>query len=153
MSFQGNTPRNPKSKPRGGAGWLLPSRPLPLREQQEADIFKKNSADDDEQQQKFPLTAERLIGTTRVGGSSSICPDGSLVAFEVRKYDFDEKKWNEQIWLADLTVANLGDDDETPNANHLRLLTSGSQHGWTSPTPPSFLPAEILLHSSQTGRQ
>ena len=43
-----------------------------------------------------------MIGVERVRGAS-ISPDGTLAAFEVKKHDFDDKIFDEQSWLADLT--------------------------------------------------
>eukprot|EP00588_Corethron_pennatum_P000625 CAMPEP_0194295878 /NCGR_PEP_ID=MMETSP0169-20130528/54629_1 /TAXON_ID=218684 /ORGANISM="Corethron pennatum, Strain L29A3" /LENGTH=128 /DNA_ID=CAMNT_0039045167 /DNA_START=133 /DNA_END=515 /DNA_ORIENTATION=- len=114
-------------------GWL-PSRPVPFRElpkqqQQKHGEEKKEKKVDN----KFPLDTERMIGMTRIG-QASISPDSTLAVFEVKQYDFDAKKFDQQLWLADLeTVDDTG-------STHLRQITSGSQHGWTSANTPKFSP-------------
>jgi len=131
----------------------LPSRPVPLCEQEK----KKQQQDIEEAKGKeattatvsesrddgalFPLDAERLIGTTRIGGAS-VSPDGRLAAFEVKKYDFDAKKFDNQIWLADLDAEEEANVNSSSGAtsSHLRRLTSGSQHEWASINSPKFSP-------------
>lgn len=110
---------------------LLPSRPKPLREEQKKSVINGDSS----KVEHSLLDAERLIGMKRVG-SASISPDGTLAAFEVKQYDFEAKKQNEQLWLADLTKAASGDDSSA----YLQKLTSGSQYGWTSANTPKFSP-------------
>jgi len=107
---------------------LLPSRPKPSRDSSSQKKEEKNEV-------KKILDAERLIGMKRVGGVS-ISPDGTLAAFEVKKYDFDTKKFDEQLWLADLTKMST----TTDSVSYLQKLTSGSQYGWSSANTPKFSP-------------
>jgi len=52
---------------------------------------KKKKKQNEDLKEKVLLDAERMIGMERVGGVS-ISPDGTLAAFGVKKYDFDDKK-------------------------------------------------------------
>eukprot|EP00966_Prymnesium_polylepis_P132875 3071505-Prymnesium_polylepis.1 len=63
----------------------------------------------------------------RVGGCA-ISPDGTLACFEVRQYDWDEKKFDAQLWVANLAAAAGMSEEETIAHEHLTLLTAGSQH-------------------------
>ena len=47
------------------------------------------------------LDGSRLVDMARVG-ATAISPDGSLACFEVRQYDWSTKKFDAQLWLADL---------------------------------------------------
>eukprot|EP00592_Proboscia_alata_P017715 CAMPEP_0194400124 /NCGR_PEP_ID=MMETSP0174-20130528/127035_1 /TAXON_ID=216777 /ORGANISM="Proboscia alata, Strain PI-D3" /LENGTH=817 /DNA_ID=CAMNT_0039196597 /DNA_START=77 /DNA_END=2530 /DNA_ORIENTATION=+ len=122
-------------------GWL-PSRPVPLREvlQKDEESTKAKEGNGFGLSSGFPLDTERLIGMTRIG-QASLSPDGNLAVFGVKKYDFDEKKMDEQLWLADLNqMADSRDSELRSSVTHLRQLTSGSQHGWTSANSPNFSP-------------
>jgi len=117
---------------------LLPSRPKPLREE----TTKKSADAATTKNEKVLLDAERLIGMKRVG-AASISPDGTLAAFEVKQYDFETKKFDDQLWLADLTKATAAasdDDGSSSSSTYLQKLTSGSQYGWTSANTPKFSP-------------
>jgi len=120
---------------------LLPSRPTPLRDINTNSSSKKEDEKKQKEdlKEKVLLDAERLIGMERVGGVS-ISPDGTLAAFGVRKYDFDDKKFDEQLWLADLTKMSTTEkaDSLSSSLSYLQKLTSGSQHGWSSANTPRF---------------
>ena len=104
---------------------LLPSRPSPSKPA------------------PTPLTevldGSRLVDMARVG-ATVISPDGSLACFEVRQYDWSTKKFDAQLWLADLQAAAAMNEAELAAHAHLTLLTAGSQHGFTSASSPQFSP-------------
>ena len=80
---------------------MLPSRPVPSQAQPS---FGTSSA-------PAVLHAANLIDCARVGGAV-VSPDGSLACFAVRQYSWDEKKFDNQLWIADLaTAASLTDEE------------------------------------------
>jgi len=88
---------------------------------------------------KQVLDSARLIGMTRIG-QAAVSSDGTTAVFEVRDYDFTAKKFNEQLWRADLSMIPRLSDDEIKNHAHLVQLTAGSAHGWTTAQSPQFSP-------------
>ena len=101
---------------------MLPSRPAPSQAQPS---FGTTSA-------PAVLHAANLIDCARVGGAV-VSPDGSLACFAVRQYSWDEKKFDNQLWIADLaTAASLTDEERqhgqsAPAAGpHLAVCTSSS---------------------------
>ena len=76
---------------------FLPSRPVPSKLQPNS-----NNA-------KHPMDVQDLIGMTRVGGAS-VAPDGSLATFGVRNYDFDKKKWVDEVYLMDMAKAEAASE-------------------------------------------
>jgi len=124
---------------------LLPSRPKPLRDTSSSSK-KKEEKKSDGVEKKLLLDAERMIGMERVGGVS-ISPDGTLAAFEVNKYDFDSKKFDNQLWLADLTKMSTTakTDSLSSSLSYLQKLTSGSQYGWSSANTPRFSPCGMYI--------
>jgi dipeptidyl aminopeptidase/acylaminoacyl peptidase len=108
---------------------LLPSRPAPTRAVPlEPETGKTVSLD-----------AQQLISMARVG-SATVSPDGILAVFEVKEYDFAEKKFDQQLWLMDLAAAETASDEELREHKHLTLLTSGAQQKFTSVSSPVFSP-------------
>ena len=85
------------------------------------------------------LDGSRLVDMARVG-ATVISPDGSLACFEVRQYDWAAKKFDAQLWIADLQTAAGMNEAELAAHAHLTLLTAGSQHGFTSAFSPQFSP-------------
>ena len=160
MSSSSNSFKQHRTGTSRRRGWL-PSRPVPWREEQQRKKQEQQhpNVDLNNNNNKVPLDAERLMGMTRMG-QASISPDGTLVVFEVKQYDFDTKKFDQQLWLAHLeafatpvtttttttnTTNNNNAATEERNAGstsspHLRQLTSGAQHGWTSANTPTFSP-------------
>ena len=122
---------------------FLPSRPAPFLVKHN-DFENNPNNNDAEEEGSIPLDATRLIGMTRIGGSGSadISPDGKLAVFGVRDYDFDKKKFDDQLWLIDLEIANSMSESElkTNGGQHLQQLSAGSQHGWTTINSPNFSP-------------
>jgi len=119
------------SSPPPRPGWLLPTRPEPLH--------VVAPPPDAAGAAGVPLDARRLVGMSRVG-SASVSPDGSLAAFEVREYNFEVKKFDEQLWLMDLRVAEKASPEDLRAKKHLTQLTAGSQHGWSSANTPVWSP-------------
>lgn len=119
---------------------VLPSRPVPWissqKNQAAAPLTDGNG--------KKLLDASRLIGMTRVG-SAVVSPNGKSAVVEVQEYDFDVKKFNPQLWWADLALAATLSDDEIRSHLHLRRLTEGKEHDWTSVSSPQFSPCGKFL--------
>ena len=102
---------------------LLPFRPVPF-------LDKNNDLE-----KNVPLDPRRLIGMTRIG-DVDVSPDGRLAVFKIRDYDFDEKRYNNQLWLADLEAAGSMSELELRGHSHLQQLT----RGWTTVDSPNFSP-------------
>ena len=85
---------------------FLPSRPVPSKL-----LPNSNNA-------KHPMDVQDLIGMTRVGGAS-VAPDGSLATFGVRNYDFDKKKWVDEVYLMDMAKAEAESEEELVAHSHL----------------------------------
>eukprot|EP00966_Prymnesium_polylepis_P122343 2828188-Prymnesium_polylepis.2 len=105
---------------------LLPSRPAPSKQKPS---FAAASV----------LDGAHLVGMARVGGAVT-SPDGALACFSVRQYDFDVKKFDAQLWIADLASAAAMTEDELASHAHLTQLTAGSQHNFTSAAGPQWSP-------------
>lgn len=113
---------------------VLPSRPRPsITSQKNTETTKELSSS------KKVLDAARLIGMTRVG-SAVVSPNGKNAVFHMQEYDFDKKKFNQQLWWMDLAMAATLNDDEIRQHAHLRKLTDGKQHNWASISSPQFSP-------------
>ena len=76
-------------------------------------------------------------------------PDGSLACFAVRQYSWDEKKFDNQLWIADLaTAASLTDEERQqgqspPSAGPHLAWRPAASSGWppsSSGEPPSQSP-------------
>lgn len=76
---------------------------------------------------------------TRVGGAV-ISPDGMRACFSVRQYSWDDKKFDNQLWIADLAAAEGLSAEEKMAHTHLSQLTAGSQHGFGSASDPQWSP-------------
>jgi dipeptidyl aminopeptidase/acylaminoacyl peptidase len=112
---------------------LLPSRPVPLITSREKTPGKPASSSQKE------LDAARLIGMIRVG-PAVVSPNGKNAVFHVSEYDFDAKKSNQQLWWADLALAETLGDDEIREHAHLKKLAEGKQHNWASLSSPQISP-------------
>ena len=108
---------------------LLPSRPAPSKSSPAAFTDKPSILD-----------GSRLVDMARVGGGAAVSPDGTLAVFEVRQYDWQEKKFDAQLWIADLAKAAGLDEREIEMHSHLTQLTAGSQHGFSSASSPQWSP-------------
>lgn len=118
---------------------LLPSRPVP------STIDKQTS------EAAGVLTPQAMVDMTRVG-ASTVSPDGSLAAFEVREYDSVAKKFDAQLWLADLSAAATMADGALAAHEHLTLLMSGKQRDFSSANTPQFSPCgEFIAFLSDRG--
>ena len=119
---------------------MLPSRPIPfLNTKTPEKNLRDNNEDGTTPLVAAPLDARRLIGMTRIG-SADLSPDGTRAVFEIRDYDFDGKKFDQQLWLADLEAAGSMSESDLMAHGHLQQLTAGSQHGWTTANSPKFSP-------------
>lgn len=117
----------------------LPSRPVPwLTSRENIDGDGVTNVSHDANHKKV-LDAARLIGMTRVG-SAVVSPNGKSAVFHVSDYDFDAKKSNQQLWLADLALAATLGDDAIRRHDHLRKLAEGKHHDWASVSSPQFSP-------------
>ena len=108
---------------------LLPSRPVPSK-----------SAPATFSSEPTVLDGSRLVDMARVGGGAVVSPDGTAAVFEVRQYDWDAKKFDAQLWIADLAKAAQMSGEEITSHTHLTLLTAGSQHGFSSASNPQWSP-------------
>ena len=90
---------------------MLPSRPAPSQAQPSFGTAEAPAV----------LHAANLIDCARVGGAV-VSPDGRLACFAVRQYSWNEKKFDNQLWIADLaSAASLTDEEQqqgesTPSA-------------------------------------
>ena len=48
---------------------------------------------------------------SRVGGAS-VTPDKTLASFGVRQYDFEGKKWSDNLYIMDIVKAESASEDE-----------------------------------------
>ena len=98
------------------------------------------------------LDGSRLVDMARVG-STAISPDGTRACFEVRQYNWEEKKFDAQLWIADLAAAAAMSEVEVAAHAHLTLLTSGSQHKFSSASNPQWSPCgkHIAFLSDRAG--
>ena len=55
------------------------------------------------------LDGSRLVDMARVG-AAAVSPDGTRACFDVRQYDWDEKIFDAQLWIADLAAAAVMSD-------------------------------------------
>ena len=72
-----------------------------------------------------PFTAELLVRLDRVG-APSVSPDGSLVAYAVRKTDMDAAKGRYDLWISELPAENRSNSRDT---NLLTVTRRGLQMG------------------------
>ena len=117
---------------------MLPSRPAPSQAQPSFGTASSPAV----------LHAANLIDCARVGGAV-VSPDGSLACFAVRQYSWDEKKFDNQLWIADLaTAASLTDEERQqgqspPSAGPHLAWRPAASSGWppsSSGEPPSQSP-------------
>jgi len=122
----------------------LPFRPSPSTT---TDPFPNNNDGDDDT--KTPLSVQRIIGMKRLG-PTSISPDGTMAVFQVREYDMEKKKFEEQLWSIDLTTTSTSLEKNEGETNGggggkqqkqgPRKLTSGKDFGWSTVGNPAFSP-------------
>jgi len=132
----------------------LPSRPVPrMRDTQRTTATTTAQESSSSSAQKKILDAERLIGMTRVG-AAVVSPDGTSAVFSVSEYDFDAKKSNQQLWMADLARAATLDDDAMRKDEHLRKIAEGKQHNWASISSPQFSPCgnQLIFLSNRASK-
>ena len=108
---------------------LLPSRPAPSKASPATFTTEPTVMD-----------GARLVDMARVGGGAVVSPDGTAAIFEVRQYDWTAKKFDAQLWLADLSKVGQMSEEEAASHSHLTQLTAGSQHGFTSASSPQWSP-------------
>ena len=108
---------------------MLPSRPAPSKA---APKYGTPAA-------PAVLDGANLIDCARVGGAVT-SPDGTAAVFSVRQYSWTDKKFDNQLWIADLAAASALSDEERIAHAHLTLLTAGSQHEFTSASDPQWSP-------------
>lgn len=85
------------------------------------------------------LDGANLIDCARVGGAVT-SPDGSLACFSVRQYSWTDKKFDNQLWIVDLTAAASLSEHERMAHGHLTQLTAGLQHKFSSASGPQWSP-------------
>ena len=92
---------------------MLPSRPAPSKA---APKYGTPAA-------PAVLDGANLIDCARVGGAVT-SPDGTAAVFSVRQYSWTDKKFDNQLWIADLTAASALSDEERSAHAHVTLLTA-----------------------------
>ena len=109
---------------------MLPSRPVPFLSTKGKIKGEGDASPTISDSERKPLDVARLVDMMRVGQTTA-SPDGASAVFEVKDYDFAAKKFDEQLWRADLSAAESLSDDETRKHAHLVRPTAGSDHSWT----------------------
>ena len=108
---------------------LLPTRPAPSTQKPTFSPDGGGSV----------LEGANLIDFARVGGAE-VSPDGELACFSVRQYDWGAKKFDAQLWIADLAAAKTMSDEQLVAHAHLTQLTAGSQHKFSGASNPQWSP-------------
>ena len=115
----------------------LPSRPVPLLSTTTTTTTTTTTSTTNAPPHR--LDAARLLGLIRVG-ATVVSPTGTTAIVQTSQYDFAIKKSNPQLWFLDLALAATLPDSELAQHRHLRLLTDGKQHDWSTISAPHYSP-------------
>ena len=115
----------------------LPSRPVPLLSTTTTTTTTTTTSTTNAPPHR--LDAARLLGLIRVG-ATVVSPTGTTAIVQTSQYDFAMKKANPQLWFLDLELAATLPDSELAQHRHLRLLTDGKQHDWSTISAPHYSP-------------
>ena len=115
----------------------LPSRPVPLLSTTTTTTTTTTTSTTNAPPHR--LDAARLLGLIRVG-ATVVSPTGTTAIVQTSQYDFAMKKANPQLWFLDLELAATMTESDLAQHRHLRLLTDGKQHDWSTISAPHYSP-------------